>query len=143
MVQSLIPNLMVADVSRSVAFYCELLDFELVMAVPEDSREVLFALPEGRRLVYALVKNGVAQLMFQEQASLRQDVPAFANSTPGAAVSFYMEQATKEELEAYAAKAATEARIVKAPFDTWYGMRECYFTDPDGYVLCLACKLAE
>lgn len=142
MVQSLIPNLMVADVSRSVAFYCDLLDFELVMAVPEDSREVLFALPEGRKLVYALARNGAAQVMFQEQASLRQDLPAFADKTPGAAVTFYMELATPHELEAYAAKAAVKARMVKTPFDTWYGMRESYFTDPDGYVLCLACKLA-
>lgn len=40
MLKRLTPNLIVEDLSRTVEFYQSILDFELVMTVPEEGRSI-------------------------------------------------------------------------------------------------------
>jgi len=131
----LTPNLMVKDVKEAVEFYKNNLGFQLVMAVPETQDGVLTEIPKDKKVVYALMKNGNVEIMFQSEKSLKEDVPAFANTHIGASVSLYIEI---ENLEDFYNKIIGKVEIVKDLFTTWYGMKEFYISDNNGYILCFA-----
>jgi uncharacterized glyoxalase superfamily protein PhnB len=133
--KKLTPNLMVKDVKETVEFYKNILGFELVMAVPETQDGVLTEIPTDKKVVYALVKNNSVEIMFQTEKSLKDDVPAFANVHIGASISLYVEV---ENLEDFYSKAKDKVEIVKDLFTTWYGMKEFYIRDNNGYILCFA-----
>ena len=129
------PNLMVKDVKETVGFYNNNLGFKLIMAVPETQDGVLTEIPEGKKIVYAVVKNGNVELMFQEEKSLKKDITVFANSEIGASVSFYIEV---ENLEDFYNEIKEKVEIAKELSTTWYGMNEFYIRDNNGYVLGFA-----
>lgn len=132
MFRKLNPNLMVKDVKKTVEFYKEYLGFELVMAVPETQDKVLTDISETQNVVYAQVKNGSVEIMFQLDESLKEDVPVFANMQIGASVALYMEIENIEELY-NSIKAKVD--VVKKLAATWYGMNEFYIRDNNGYIL--------
>jgi catechol 2,3-dioxygenase-like lactoylglutathione lyase family enzyme len=126
-------NTMVADLHRTITFYRDVLGFEHVMSVPAASEEVLFQYDPARPLVYTLLKQGEIELMFQERESLKENVPAFGPAPEiGATMTFYFRV---EDVDAVAAKVREHCVIVRGLHDTFYGMREIYVRDPDGYVL--------
>lgn len=129
------PNLMVRDVNETVAFYMNNFGFELVMAVPETQDGVLNEIPEGIKVVYAVVKNGSIEIMFQSEESLKEDVPALKDSTISASCTFYIEL---EDLESFVQKIKGKVEVVKELFTTWYGMKEIYIRDNNGYILTFA-----
>ncbi len=136
---SLIPNLMVGNVARSLAFYCDVLGFAFLMGVVEEGGPVADDRSSEKDFLFAMVNSGGATLMLQSQESLREDVPAFAHSEPGASVSFFMEV---PDLDALVARVSGHVTPLHGPRDTWYGMREWYIADPDGYVLCFSQRRA-
>ena len=129
------PNLMVKDVKETIEFYKNNLDFKLVMAVPETQDGILTEIPEDRKIVYALVKNGNVELTFQAEESLKKDIIVFANSIIGASVSFYIEV---ENLKDFYDGIKEKVEVVKELSTTWYGMNEFYIRDNNGYVLGFA-----
>lgn len=126
---------MVGNVGETVEFYRRHLGFRLVMAVPESQDGILTEIPEQIDIVYALVQNGAVELMFQAEMSLKEDVPAFAGMKIGASISLYIEV---EEIDKMYEAIRSEVEIVKELFTTWYGMKEFYLRDNNGYILCLA-----
>ncbi|SET08392.1 Uncharacterized conserved protein PhnB, glyoxalase superfamily [Methanococcoides vulcani] len=131
----LTPNLMVDDVNKTVGFYKDVLGFEFVMAVPKDSQEVLMEMPKDKQLIYALMKSGDVQLMFQAKDSLSEDIPVFKDRGIGASLTLYIEVDNVKELsEALEEK----VEIVKELHTTFYGMQEFYIKDCNGYVLGFA-----
>lgn len=129
------PNLMVKDVEETVTFYRDNFGFELVMAVPETQDGILTEIPEDINVVYALVKNGNAEIMFQAEKSFKEDVPTLKNMPIGASCSFYFEH---ENLEVFYSQIKDRVEVVKELFTTWYGMKEFYVRDNNGYILTFA-----
>lgn len=129
------PNLMVRDVKETVEFYKNNLGFELVMAVPDTQDAVLNEIPEDKKIVYALVKNGNVEIMFQAEDSFKEDVPVLVESKVGASCTFYIEI---ENLEDFYGKIRDKVKIAKELFTTWYGMKEFYIFDNNGYILAIA-----
>lgn len=129
------PNLMVKDVKETVEFYKNILGFELVMAVPETQDEILNEIPEDKKVVYALVKNGNVEIMFQAEKSLKEDVSLLKNSNIGASCTFYIEL---ENVEDFYKNIKDKVDVVKELFTTWYGMKEFYIRDNNGYILTFA-----
>lgn len=129
------PNLMVKDVKETVEFYTDKLGFKLVMAVPETQDGILNEITEDINVVYALVKNGDAEIMFQAEKSFKEDVPALAGVSLGASCTFYFEL---ENLEDFYNKIKDKVEVVKELFTTWYGMKEFYIRDNNGYILTFA-----
>lgn len=129
------PNLMVKDVKETVEFYNNNLDFELIMAVPETQDGILKEIPKDKKIVYALVKNGDVELMFQEEENLKEDISVFSDSIIGASVSFYIEI---ENLKDFYNEVKEKVEIVKELSTTWYGMNEFYIRDNNGYILGFA-----
>ena len=63
-------NLMVNDVGETLDFYERILGFNMVMAVPENSRETITARRDDTALDFAIVKCDGVELMFQSRKSL-------------------------------------------------------------------------
>lgn len=137
MLMKLTPNLMVKDVSASVEFYISKLGFSFVMAVPGNAREVLFEFHREKPLVYAMVKRDGVELMLQSSESLMEDIPAFQGRDIGGSVSFYIET---DDLDNLFAGLDASVDVVKKPEGTWYGMKEFYIRDLNGYILGFAQK---
>ena len=128
----LTPNMMVGDVKKTVGFYSQVLGFDLVMAVPEDTQDIMTELPRDKTLAYAMMKNGEAEIMFQEKGSLSEDIPAFRGANIGASVSLYFDL---NDVEALYETLKKDVEVVKDLHTTWYGVREFYIRDCNGYVL--------
>jgi len=131
------PNLMVTDVNRSVAFYADLLGLKFQAGMPVDTTlspaEATPAIP----LQWAMVGRGEAGLMFQSRASLVEDVGLFGDAEPGGSAMLYFEGG---DLDARCAVIREQAEVVAELRTTFYGMREIWFRDPDGYLVVLAEK---
>jgi uncharacterized glyoxalase superfamily protein PhnB len=135
MIRKMTVNMMVADVQKTIAFYQSQLEFSFAMGVTAQGNEVLNANDPDRELVYAMMTSGAVEIMFQQTASLAADIPAFAGKSAGASVSFYCDT---DDVEALYAKLRSTTTVVKELHTTWYGMREFYITDCNGYVLGFA-----
>lgn len=140
MLKKLWANMMVADVNKAIDFYGNVLGFQHVMSVPMGSEEVLFQYDGSKDLVYALIKNGDIELMLQEQQSLRENVPAFRGEKDirSSAVLYF----EVEDVALLATQLKKHCEVVRDLHDTFYGMKEIYVKDLNGYVLGFAQPLA-
>jgi len=135
MFQNLAPNLMVKDVTRSVKFYTETLGFDFIMAVPEGSRDILPEFDSEKPLVHAMVRGGRVEFMFHK--TFAEEFPEFEGKTPIATLSMYI---VLENLEKFYEKVKEKVKPEKELTTQWYGMKEFYVKDPDGYILGFAEK---
>jgi len=124
MLQKLTPNLMVEDVDQTLAFYRETLGFA-----------VLTTLPDAVPFNFAIVEREGVQLMFQSRTSLSENVPALAGSPIGASQTFFIEVTGIQQLYE---QLRQHVEIVVDLHDTFYGTREFYFRDLNGYILSFA-----
>jgi catechol 2,3-dioxygenase-like lactoylglutathione lyase family enzyme len=126
----IVPNLMVRDIARSVAFSRDVLGLRLRFVLGPD--RVVQDDPEGG--VFALLDWEGAELMLQTVESLAAELPVFAaDQAPAAGGTVYFRGLAPEP----ALGRADPAAVVKGPVLQWYGMREAYLADPDGHVICL------
>jgi uncharacterized glyoxalase superfamily protein PhnB len=136
MLSKLWTNMMVDDIHRTIDFYRQTLGFEHIMSVPKGAEEVHFKYDAGRPLIYAAIRCGGIELMLQERESLMENVPAFEpGAATGGTLTFYFET---DDIESLAQKLRGVCEVVRDLHDTFYGMREIYVRDPNGYVLGFA-----
>ena len=76
----LTPNLIVSDVSRSVAFYVDVLGFSRGMTVPDHAP-----------FVFASVSSGPIEIFFNDRAAAAKEYPALAAREPGASGTLFIE----------------------------------------------------
>ncbi|MDR1342374.1 MAG: VOC family protein [Prevotellaceae bacterium] len=131
----LTPNFAVADIRQTVQFYRESLGFELVMAVPATQDGVDTQLAADKEYVYAMMKKEQVELMFQQQDSFREDVSLAGNEPVGASVSFYMQG---KDIEPFYTELKSRDIQVSDLKLTWYGIKEFYMKDNNGYILGFA-----
>lgn len=128
-VRKLTPNLLVADVSRSLAFYTDVLGFSRGMTVPEQPP-----------LVFASVTAGPVEIFFNDAVATIEEYPALEGRPIGASGTLFIEVG---DIDAYFAEVAPRVTVVKPLHTQWYGMREFAITDPDGYLLTFAQPVAQ
>jgi len=136
-VTRLINNLMVGNVRETVQFYTEFLGFKLMMAVPEGTQDVVYELSEGTVYSFAALKNGDVEIMFQSAESILSEFSGVGHNDPGCRVILYMQVIGLEELFE---KIKDEVEIVKGLHEAFYGMKEFYVRDKNGYMLGFAEK---
>ncbi|OFW07427.1 MAG: hypothetical protein A3H96_05505 [Acidobacteria bacterium RIFCSPLOWO2_02_FULL_67_36] len=117
----LTPVLVVDRVEPCVAFWVERLGFVQENQVPG---------PDGA-LVFASVKSGDVEVMYQTRASVEADMGAPAAGT--ASVLFI----TTDDLDAVE-RAVAGAPVVKPRHQTFYGSTELYIREPGGHVVGFA-----
>lgn len=125
----LTPNLIVASVERSLAFYVEVLGFSRGMTVPDQSP-----------FVFASVTSGPVEIFFNDAATAVKEYPSFAGKPIGATGTMFIEV---DRIDAF--HDAVKARVtITMPIVTqWYGVREFAIEDPDGYVITFAQRTAQ
>ena len=121
---SVTPNLLVKDVTRSTAFYRDVLGFKIGEHVP-DAEPFVFVM---------LDRDGVPVFLNDKTAAL-QDHPEMASTPFGGTNTMFFVITGVDEL--YAA-VAPRAKVVMALKNQFYGMREFAITDPDGHVITFA-----
>lgn len=123
-ISSLTPNLVVADVERSVAFYRDLLGFEVETMVPDEAP-----------YVFAILRSGAVRLFLNAPEPAVAEYPRFKGQPIGGTLTLFMEvEGIQRSYDALRGQVA-----VVMPLETkWYGMTEFAFTDPDGYIVTFA-----
>jgi uncharacterized glyoxalase superfamily protein PhnB len=126
--KKLTPNLLVANVERSLAFYVDVLGFERGMTVPDASP-----------FIFASVTSGAVEIFLNDAATGIREYPAFAGRRLGATGTLYIEV---EGVDALHDRLQAAVTIVMPLITQFYGVREFAFEDPDGYVITFAERVA-
>ena len=121
---SLTPNLIVADVERSMAFYRDLLGFTVEQTVPD-----------APPLVFAIVRSGPVEVYLNAPGPAVEEYPAFKDRPIGGTLTLFIRLTGIR-----AAYDALRARVnVVMPLEKkWYGVTEFAISDPDGYLITFA-----
>jgi len=122
--RKLTPNLLVANVDRSLSFYVDVLGFERGMTVPEQSP-----------FVFAAVTSGPVEIFFNDAATAITEYPGFAAKPIGATGTMYIEV---DGVDALHDRLKAAMKIAMPLVTQFYGMREFAIEDPDGYVITFA-----
>ena len=128
------PNLVVADIDRSTAFYRDVLGFSVITTVPEAAPFVFVWLQRGGVNVFLNVQHAVAH-----------DMPALAGRPIGGTATMFMTVepgGPDDGIDALFAQVERGARVAMPIKDQFYGMREFGIEDPDGYVIFFAQRIA-
>jgi len=146
---SLIPNLMVDNVCDTALFYQNILDFKLVIAVADFEAEmsegnIITSLGQGQSLDWANLKldpenPASAELMFQSRRSLEIDVPALKDVTISASQTLYLRN---NDVDVQFERLKNKVEVIQEPVTRFYGMREWYMKDINGYILCFGEEIA-
>ena len=127
--KKLTPNLIVANVERSLAFYTGTLGFERGMTVPDESP-----------LVFAAATSGGIEIFFNDAATAVKEYPTFAGKPLGATGTLFIEV---DGVDALHDRIKASVKIVMPIVTQFYGMREFAIEDPDGYVITFAERQAQ
>jgi catechol 2,3-dioxygenase-like lactoylglutathione lyase family enzyme len=124
------PNLIVADIDRSLAFYRDVLGFAVVASVPEQSP-----------FVFVWLQRGNVHVFLNAQAAVKDELPAWSSQKLGGTNSLYVlieADSPAEGVDALFQEIQPQARVAMPLKDQFYGMREFAVEDPDGYLLFFA-----
>ena len=114
----LTPVLVVDEVEPCVRFWTDQLGFTLENQVPGDNG----------KLVFASVKAGDVEVMYQTRASVLAEQPDAAGEFVGHSTVLFITVDNLDQIE----KAMSDAPIVKPRHDTFYGTTELYVKEPGG-----------
>jgi len=120
----LTPNLVVANVERSLAFYVDTLGFTRGMTVPD-------AAP----FAFGSVTSGAVEIFFNDAAAATKEYPAFADRPIGATGTMFIEM---QGVDALHDRLKGSVKIVMPLVTQFYGLREFAIEDPDGYIITFA-----
>ncbi len=123
-VQGLCPLIEVFDMPASLAFYRDILGFSIVNQSGS-----------GDDCGWVWLRLGSAELMLNTAYDVgeRPEKPDAQRATGHRDVCFYFHCADLDAAHAYLTSKGVSAR---KPNTTWYGMRQMYFADPDGFGIC-------
>jgi len=129
--KKLTPNLVVADVERSLTFYAGVLGFTRGMTVPEQPP-----------FVFGSVVSGAVEIFFNEQQTAVKEYPALLGKPIGATGTLFIEMAPPGSVEALHERLQGRVAIVMPLVTQWYGLKEFAIADPDGYLITFAERVA-
>jgi uncharacterized glyoxalase superfamily protein PhnB len=135
MYKKLTTNMMVENMNDTVDFYSNVLGFEFVMGVPENSQKSVMGRQKGQTLGFALMKRGAVEMMFQAKKSMREEIPGFRGMGVGASLTFYIDV---DNVTALYKELRDKVTIIRDMQTTFYGKQEFYIRDCNGYVLTFA-----
>jgi uncharacterized glyoxalase superfamily protein PhnB len=119
--KTLMPNLMVKNVGKTVEFYTDVLGFNLLQAVPENAP-----------FVFAIVNANGVTISFQEEKSIKEEYPQLSEYPQGGCLTLYIHVTDINELFE---RVKGKAKIAKEMHDTFYGSRDFAVEDCNGFIL--------
>jgi uncharacterized glyoxalase superfamily protein PhnB len=127
MYEELTPNIMVEDVRKTIEFYKEYLEFEIILTVTE----------QGEKLNFAIVKKDNISIMFEAKDALIAEYPTLETTTIKATFTLFIVVQNIEELYN---NLKNKVRIAKEMHQTFYGKLEFAIFDNNNNILTFACK---
>ena len=124
MLKQLTPVLIVDEIEPCLGFWTGGLGLEQVHQVPG---------PDGK-LMFASVKQGSIEVMYQSRASVLEDDPAMAAELAGRSIVLFIEVDDLDAVE----QAVAGAPVVKPRHTTFYGSAEIYVREPGGHTVGFA-----
>ncbi|HEX6463039.1 MAG TPA: VOC family protein, partial [Vicinamibacterales bacterium] len=127
------PNIVVADVTRSLVFYREVLGFSLVTTVPENEP-----------FAFAWMQRDGVNVFLNSLDAVRADLPEFGSRPMGGGCTLFVAleaDTTAAGVDALRATVGSRARVVMELKNQFYGMREFGIEDPDGYIVFFAQRI--
>jgi uncharacterized glyoxalase superfamily protein PhnB len=122
--QKLTPNLIVADVQRSMDFYRDVLGFTITQTVPDEGP-----------FVFAIAQRDGVEVFFNAPEPAGAEYPVLAARDIGGTLTLFIQlkgiRGAYEQLK-------SRVTVVMPLEKKWYGPTEFAFTDPDGYVITFA-----
>jgi uncharacterized glyoxalase superfamily protein PhnB len=128
-VESLAPILIVEAVEPCVAFWRDRLGFTAENEVPG----------EDGRLIFASVKKGSVEIMYQTRTSVAAADASQAGDLHGHSTALFIQLPTMADLD-LAERATEGAPVVKPRHATFYGTTEFYVREPGGNVVGFASR---
>jgi glyoxylase I family protein len=127
--EGLCPLVQVFDMPTSIAFYRDVLGFEIVAQAP----------PEGDACDWAWLRHGTAELMLNTryESHDRPPVPDPARVAAHDDTGIFIGCPDVDGAFRYLREKGLD---VKEPVVQGYGMKQLYLKDPDGYSLCFQWK---
>jgi uncharacterized glyoxalase superfamily protein PhnB len=119
--ESLTPNLMAQNVSKTIAYYKNILGFSLVMTMPEEGTPA-----------WAMLKRGDATIMFQSREGIEDDIGSFGEAPIGGTGGFYIKVTG---IRALFELIKDKVELVKPVKVSFYGATEFVIKDLNGYYL--------
>ena len=116
----LVPTLIVDDMLATIAFYCDVLEFELVEAQPP------------KEPWWARLRCGGVEIMLQMRSSLLEEYPFYRDVPLGGTFDLYIEM---DHVDEYYERVKARITPYFALADEPYGMREFTVRDCNGYVV--------
>lgn len=136
---TLTPNLMTENANATIKFYCERLGFRMLMGLPFNTEQPVNEFSDDIPLQFAMLGRDGAMLMIQERSSLAGECDLFADMSVAASATYYLEV---EDLDGLLAGLGEGVETLLPDHVTFYGMREVWIRDNNGYVVTLAQKHA-
>ena len=119
--RKLSPVLIVDAIESCLPFWTDRLGFAKVVEVPE-----------GNRLGFVILTRDGVEVMYQRRDSVRNDIPALADTPPGATL--YIEVSDVAAVE----RAVEGTEVVVPRRQTFYGADEIGVREPGGNVVLFA-----
>lgn len=125
MYETITTNMMVENVTESIAFYVENLGFEVVVSVPDEEQGLQFAI---------LAKDRIS-LMLQSKKSLVNEYPALACESIQPCFTLFI---TVCEIHQLYEEVKGKVTIAKEMHQTFYGKNEFALFDNNGMILTIS-----
>ena len=130
-------NLAVKDIKETIKYYQENFNFKVQMLVDESKTIFDTQIKEELNYVWAMIQKDNISIMLQSVESLKEDVGVFFDNI-GASLTLYIDVENVDDLYV---KIKDKVIIYKELNTTWYGQREFYIKDINGYILGFASKI--
>lgn len=124
--QSITANLKVNNVKDTLVFYKEVLGFEVIVTVPDYEEPVLN---------WGMVKNGGAELMFQEKVNLEEEYPVLKEQGGTGGLSLFIKV---DDVERVFENIQHKVQVITPIHKTFYDTKEFAILDNNGFVLTIA-----
>jgi catechol 2,3-dioxygenase-like lactoylglutathione lyase family enzyme len=122
----LTPVLAVDEIEKSLPFWVDRLGFAKTVEVPE-----------GSRLVFAILVKDGAEVMLQTWESVKKDAPSLVPQTPATPAYLFIEVDDFADI----LKRVEGSEIALPERTTFYGMREIVVREPGGHLVCFAARV--
>ena len=121
---SVTPNLLVADIARSTAFYRDVLGFNVKQTVPDQAP-----------FVFVWLERDGVPVFLNDPKAAAHDYPDATSRPAGGTATLFFAVTDVDALHSHVANRSTVVMPLKTQF---YGMREFAIEDPDGHILTFA-----